>query len=397
MKLDRGHFRNDMRLKSTDGKLEFRAFMRRSEDLPENFSVGLAFLRRMARAKSCLLRCNGPHGNTTIPSTPEHPHWNFHVHRASADLIDAGQRPEKAATVNRDFASYEEAVQYFLRTTNSPRSAAFPRPCAGEFPFAKTSQRHDGYGVTETAIQRSRGIPRAPARRLSRLLAPLFHEDGDMVDIFIDEIPKWIEPCEGQRPRHDADAVDLQLRSGHGEQAAHFNRHLAENRIPGTGRAAFHRGGTGAPLPGHSAVAQTVAPRIPACSSSSARSSRACSTEQLTEFIEERLGEYNPRTRVLPIADHDEYEVDYQFDAGPRPLYLFGIKDSDKARLTTICLPRVSRRRLPFKSVMVHQDFDSGITRKDRTRITSASDKQFTSLDDFRENGAEFLDRERAA
>ena len=28
MKLDRGHFRNDMRLKSTDDKLEFRVFMR---------------------------------------------------------------------------------------------------------------------------------------------------------------------------------------------------------------------------------------------------------------------------------------------------------------------------------------------------------------------------------
>jgi hypothetical protein len=44
MKLDRGHFRNDMRLKSTDDNLEFRVFMRRSEDLPENFSIGLAFV-----------------------------------------------------------------------------------------------------------------------------------------------------------------------------------------------------------------------------------------------------------------------------------------------------------------------------------------------------------------
>src|ERR1017187_9660172 len=46
---------------------------------------------------------------------------------------------------------------------------------------------------------------------------------------------------------------------------------------------------------------------------------------------------------------------------------------------------------------MVHQDFESGITKKDRTRITSASDKQFPSLDDFRENGPQFFDRERAA
>jgi len=55
--------------------------------------------------------------------------------------------------------------------------------------------------------------------------------------------------------------------------------------------------------------------------------------EQLDEFIQERLAEYNPRPGVLPIAGHDEYGVDYQFDAGPRPLYLFGVKDDTKARL----------------------------------------------------------------
>ncbi|MCC7157404.1 MAG: hypothetical protein IT161_22680 [Bryobacterales bacterium] len=50
--------------------------------------------------------------------------------------------------------------------------------------------------------------------------------------------------------------------------------------------------------------------------------------EQLAEFIEDRLAEFNPRAHVLPIPDHDEHEVDYQFDAGPRPLYLFGVKRS---------------------------------------------------------------------
>jgi hypothetical protein len=43
---------------------------------------------------------------------------DYHVHRASAEMIEAGLRPEKAATINKDFASYEEAVQYFVRVTN---------------------------------------------------------------------------------------------------------------------------------------------------------------------------------------------------------------------------------------------------------------------------------------
>jgi hypothetical protein len=47
--------------------------------------------------------------------------------------------------------------------------------------------------------------------------------------------------------------------------------------------------------------------------------------------------------------------------------------------------------------VVVHQDFKSGISRKDRTRITNATDKQFTSLDHLRATGPQFFERERAA
>lgn len=65
-----------------------------------------------------LLRCNGPHGGFNDLFDPGHPHWDYHVHRASAEMMEAGLRPERAATVNEDFASYEEAVQYFLRATN---------------------------------------------------------------------------------------------------------------------------------------------------------------------------------------------------------------------------------------------------------------------------------------
>jgi hypothetical protein len=37
MKLERGSWRNDMRLKSVGGGHDFRVFMRKSEDFPENF------------------------------------------------------------------------------------------------------------------------------------------------------------------------------------------------------------------------------------------------------------------------------------------------------------------------------------------------------------------------
>ena len=118
LRLDRGHFRNDMRLESVDGARTFRVFMRRSEDLPENFSVGLVFLPKDGSGELVLLRCNGPHGGYNDSFDAEHPHWDFHVHRATAAMIEAGERPEKLATANQEFASYEEALRYFLLTAN---------------------------------------------------------------------------------------------------------------------------------------------------------------------------------------------------------------------------------------------------------------------------------------
>ncbi len=52
-------------------------------------------------------------------------------------MIDAGLRPEKAAAVNRDFASYEEALQYFLRATNITNAMDhFADIAQGKLPFA---------------------------------------------------------------------------------------------------------------------------------------------------------------------------------------------------------------------------------------------------------------------
>ena len=51
-------------------------------------------------AEVVLLRCNGPHGEYNDSFDPEHPHWDFHVHRASAEMIEAGQRTRKAGERN---------------------------------------------------------------------------------------------------------------------------------------------------------------------------------------------------------------------------------------------------------------------------------------------------------
>jgi hypothetical protein len=173
-----------------------------------------------------------------------------------------------------------------------------------------------------------------------------------------------------------------------------FHRILAENRIQEQDGRLYVEAELEQIYPAILHFAQTVA-KVSSMQFFKREVIQSLFYEQLAEFIEEHLGPYNPRAHALPIPDHDEYEVDYQLYAGPRPVYLFGVKDSDKARLVTISCLEFQKRGLSFKGVMVHQDFESGISRKDRIRITSAADKQFTSLDDFKDTGPRFLERER--
>ena len=227
-----------------------------------------------------------------------------------------------------------------------------------------------------------------------QVLAPLFHEDGDMVDIVLDE------PRNGTNKFRISDHGMTLMRLTYSyeldteNKQRIFNRILAENQIQEENGRLYIETEPEGLYPAILQFAQTVA-KVSSMQFFRREVIQSLFYEQLAEFIEERLGEYNPRAHALPIPDHDEYEVDYQFDVGPRPLYLFGVKDTDKARLVTISCLDFQKRSLPFKSVMVHQDFESGITRKDRIRITSAADKQFTSLDDFQENGPQFFERER--
>ena len=229
-----------------------------------------------------------------------------------------------------------------------------------------------------------------------QVLAPLFHEDGDMVDIFLDE------PANGSGKVRIGDHGLTLMRLSYTydldteNKQRIFNRILAENRIQERDGWLFIEADPERLYPALLQFAQTVA-KLSSMTYFRREVIQNLFYEQLAEFVEEKLAAYNPRRNTLPISGHDEYEVDYQLDTGHRPVFLFGVKDNDKARLATISCLEFQRRGIPFKGVIVHQDFESGITKKDRTRITSASDKQFPSLDDFRENGPQFFERERAA
>ena len=119
MRSERGHQRNDMTLGSLNGEWRFSVFMRSNERFPENFSVGMIYDPRDEPGDLTLLRCNGPHGeHDNSPMDDSQPHFGYHIHRAKADVINAGLLPQKFVELTDAYASFPEAVRHFLKLAN---------------------------------------------------------------------------------------------------------------------------------------------------------------------------------------------------------------------------------------------------------------------------------------
>ena len=113
--LANGHYQNGMILESLDGKHKFHAFMRQNAKFPEDFSVGLEYLPEDGSPDITLIRCNGPHWTEKDGWPTDDYHFHYHVHKALKENIEAGLKPERYAVITREYATFEDAITYFVQ------------------------------------------------------------------------------------------------------------------------------------------------------------------------------------------------------------------------------------------------------------------------------------------
>jgi hypothetical protein len=82
----------------------------------EDFSIGLRY-DVPDNGSIILLRCNGPHGNV-VNAIGGLPHWGYHIHIARQANMIAGRKAEAGADLTTEFASYQQALRYFLHRAN---------------------------------------------------------------------------------------------------------------------------------------------------------------------------------------------------------------------------------------------------------------------------------------
>lgn len=224
-----------------------------------------------------------------------------------------------------------------------------------------------------------------------KLIVPMFHEDGDMVDIFLEEL------ADGRVRVSDRGLSLMRLSYGFDLDTENkdriFKRILNENRIQEDRGNLFVDVAPGHLYPAVLNFGQTVA-KVSNMALYRREVIANLFYEMLHDKVEERLAELSPREDVLPLPQREELAVDYAMLDRPTPIYLFGIKEreSPKLRLTAVACLEFQKAKLRFRSVVVHQDFEN-LGKTDRQIITNAVDKQFTSLDEFASTGREAIER----
>jgi len=224
-----------------------------------------------------------------------------------------------------------------------------------------------------------------------QLFLPLYHEDGDMVEIFIEKTndDKLLLCDHGMTIMRLSYSYEIDTPN----KESIFRKILSENRICENDGNIFYQTKPETLYTDILHVAQTFM-KIGSMRYFKREVVESLFYEMLDEFIFKELKEFTPKSSVFPIPERDDLEADYEFMPNGHPVYLFGVKDVSKARLSTISCLEYQRAQLNFRSIIVHEDFEK-LSKKDRSRLTNACDKQFTTLDDFKENAKTFLERER--
>jgi len=223
-----------------------------------------------------------------------------------------------------------------------------------------------------------------------QIYLPIFHEDGDMVDLFLQK---------GQDGYKLADFGHTLMRLAYTYNIDSDAKEAILSKIVAENGMTEEEGNILMPTNSKTIftdlmhVAQTYA-KIGSMRYFKREVVENLFYEMLDEFVSKELKEFNPIKKAHPITQRPDLEVDYQFTPNGHPVFLFGVKDTAKARLASLSFLEFQRSNLNYRGLVVHEDFDK-ISKNDRSRLTNTCDKQFTSFDEFKSSARLYLERER--
>ena len=224
-----------------------------------------------------------------------------------------------------------------------------------------------------------------------QLIIPICHEDGDMVDIYLQESPRgdaYIRICDfGMALMRLSYTYDLNTDT----RRRIFDDILINNQVED------HDGNLRLDVPVgtlYEGIMQFAGCVQKVCNMRywARETVRSAFYDDLSDYITSNLTPYSPVASQTPMPNAGVFSVDWTLTHNSRYFYLFGVLGNDKAKNVAITLLEFQKVSLPFISLVVHEDMEA-LGRRERQYLTRNADRQYPVLDDFKESAVADLRR----
>ena len=227
---------------------------------------------------------------------------------------------------------------------------------------------------------------------LYKVLVPFFYEDGDMYDIFIEEL-------QGTKQIRISDyGLTLMKLSYSFEIDTDHKQEVLETIIL-QNRAQIDNGMIYLDVFPHqldvgiNQFSQVIS-KVTNMDIIGRELQKSMFPEMLRNFINSYLNDFEVVEEYTPTSDR-HLIVDYKISA-PRPIFLYGVNENAKASKVVISCLTFKNQSIPFRSLVVYEDMDK-LSRFNRAQLTNVAQKQYFSLDGFREQGLAYIKDELSA
>ena len=225
---------------------------------------------------------------------------------------------------------------------------------------------------------------------LYQLIVPIYHEDGDMVDIYLDNSPR------GEGHVRICDFGMGLMRLSYTYELNTATRRRIFNSILINNGVQDDAGNLHLDVPTdrlYESILQFAGCAQKICNMRywSRELVRSAFYDDLGDWIQTDLAEFSPEPETFPLPDYP-IGVDWSLKHNDRDFFLFGVRGNDKAKNVAISLLEFQKARLPFISLVVHENIED-LGRRERLYITRNADTQYPLLRDFQEKAADDIRR----
>lgn len=224
-----------------------------------------------------------------------------------------------------------------------------------------------------------------------QLIIPITHEDGDMVDIYLENSPL------GENYVRIHDCAMTLMRLSYSYDLTTSTRQRIFNDILVNNGVEYEEGNLYIDIPIdmlYEGIMQFAGCIQKVCNMRywTKETVRSTFYEDLNEYIQERLTLFSPISDQSPLPNDGLYSVDWTLTHNRRNFYLFGVRGNSKAKNVAITLLELQKGSLPFISLIVHESMED-LGRKERQYLTRNADRQYPVLKDFKESVPADLER----